>query len=56
VDAVLKTTPTPQLNAREALEKLQEMLRRKCDCDSGSKSDTADMTRDKATSKNASKR
>jgi phospholipid/cholesterol/gamma-HCH transport system substrate-binding protein len=56
VDAVLKTTATPQLNAREALEKLQEMLHRKCDCDSGSKSDTAAMTRDKATSKNASKR
>jgi phospholipid/cholesterol/gamma-HCH transport system substrate-binding protein len=52
--AVLKTTVTHQLNAQEALEKLQEILRRKCACDSG-KSDVADTPVTKNTFKKPSK-
>jgi len=52
--AVLRTTATHQLNAQEALEKLQEILRRKCDCDSG-KSDGANTPVPKNTSKKPSK-
>ena len=54
-DAVLKTTATPQLNMQEALAKMEEVLRRKCDCISGSKPDTTDTAVTKSAPKKSSK-
>ena len=53
-NAVLKTTPMTELSTQEMLEKFGQILSKKCDCDSGRKSDAPDKASRKNISKNSS--
>lgn len=52
--AVLRTVATPQITSQELIEKVGNILSRKCDCDSGKASTAADASTHKSTSKKGS--
>jgi phospholipid/cholesterol/gamma-HCH transport system substrate-binding protein len=52
-NAVLKTVNTPQLTTQEVLEKVSEILSRKCNCDSGKENNAVGTTNTKGLSTNA---
>ena len=51
-NAVLKAVATPQMTTQEFIEKVGDILSRKCDCDSGKTNGSEDDSTHKNTSKN----